>query len=111
MKYEFIRLESERSVAKVILNRPEYRNAQSRKLLEELDHAFTTAVEDDSVKVILLMAEGDHFCAVRRTLSPITSTAGSRIFFNRLGLKEDALPAFFENTVTSRPSPLSASSP
>ncbi len=63
MSYEFVKFEIENSIGKVILNRPNYRNAQSRKLLEEVDLAFTEAVEDDRVKVIVLMAEGDHFCA------------------------------------------------
>lgn len=63
MSYRYIKFEPDSGVARVILNRPEYRNAQSRKLLEEVDQAFTQAIEDDSVKVIILMAEGDHFCA------------------------------------------------
>ena len=33
-------------VAHVTTNRPQYRNAQSRRLLEELDAAFGRAVED-----------------------------------------------------------------
>ena len=63
MNYEYVKFQTEGAVGKGILNRPKYRNAQSRKLLEEVDRAFTQAIEDDSIKVILLMAEGDHFCA------------------------------------------------
>ncbi len=61
--YQTIRFEIDGPVGKVILNRPEYRNAQSRLLLEEMDEAFTEAVENDAVKVIILMAEGEHFSA------------------------------------------------
>lgn len=53
----------EGAIGKVILNRPDYRNAQSRELLECLDDTFSRAVDDDDVKVIVLMASGDHFCA------------------------------------------------
>lgn len=63
MTYDHIKYETDGAIGKVILNRPRYRNAQSRVLLEEMDRAFTEAVEDDAVKVILLMAEGDHFSA------------------------------------------------
>ena len=48
-------------VAKVTLNRPQYRNAQSRVLLEEMDRAFADADADDDVRVIILAGAGDHF--------------------------------------------------
>jgi enoyl-CoA hydratase len=48
-------------VATVTLNRPRYRNAQSRRLLEELDAALERAVGDAEVRVIVLRGEGDHF--------------------------------------------------
>jgi len=59
--YKFIRYEQDGRVARLILNRPRYRNAQSRQLIEELDDAFARAADDDSVGVVLLMGEGDHF--------------------------------------------------
>lgn len=51
------------SVARIRLNRPKYRNAQSRLMIEEMDQAFAAAAEDDSVRVIILSGEGDHFSA------------------------------------------------
>ncbi len=48
-------------VAKVILNRPRYKNARSRRLLEEMDAAFATANADDDVRVIILSGAGDNF--------------------------------------------------
>lgn len=48
-------------VLKLTLNRPRYRNAQSRKLLEALDEAFARAVADTNVRVIVLFGAGDHF--------------------------------------------------
>jgi enoyl-CoA hydratase len=50
-------------VARVTLDRPEYRNAQSRVLLEELDAAFERAAADPGVAVIVLFGAGDHFSA------------------------------------------------
>lgn len=46
---------------RVTMNRPRYRNAQSRILLEELDRAFHDGVADQDVRVIILAGEGDHF--------------------------------------------------
>ena len=48
-------------VAILRLNRPQYRNAQSRLLREELDLGFKRALDDSEVRVIILAAEGDHF--------------------------------------------------
>jgi len=51
------------AVAFVRLNRPRYRNAQNSRVTYALDAAFTAAVADDDVKVIVLGGNGDHFCA------------------------------------------------
>ncbi|MBT4074204.1 MAG: enoyl-CoA hydratase [Chloroflexi bacterium] len=61
--YTQIIYEQHDRVAKIVLNRPRYRNAQSRLLLEELDHAFGYAAEDDSIGAIVLAGAGDHFSA------------------------------------------------
>jgi enoyl-CoA hydratase len=50
-------------VAWVRLDRPEYRNAQNSAMTYALDAAFTRAVNDDDVAVIVLAGNGDHFCA------------------------------------------------
>lgn len=51
------------SIARVTLNRPKYRNAQNSAMTYALDAAFTRAVNDDEVAVIVLAGAGDHFCA------------------------------------------------
>lgn len=50
-------------VATVTMNRPEYRNAQNSAMTYALDAAFTKAVDDDEVKVIVLAGAGKHFSA------------------------------------------------
>jgi methylglutaconyl-CoA hydratase len=47
----------------ITLNRPEKRNALSRELVAELKDAFAKAEKDDDVKVIVLKANGESFCA------------------------------------------------
>ncbi|MBX3508479.1 MAG: enoyl-CoA hydratase [Parvibaculum sp.] len=48
-------------VARIVLNRPDTRNAQDTKLLYELNGAFDKAAQDNDVKVIILAANGPHF--------------------------------------------------
>jgi len=48
-------------VARIVLNRPERRNAQDTKMLYELNDAFDRAAQDDAIKVIILAANGPHF--------------------------------------------------
>ena len=50
-------------MARVVLDRPQYRNAQSRVLLSELDAAFAAAAADASVRVIILSGNGPAFSA------------------------------------------------
>ncbi|HJL61181.1 MAG TPA: enoyl-CoA hydratase-related protein [Pseudomonadales bacterium] len=61
MEYTEILVEKLDRVAKITLNRPHYRNAIGRITIEELDHAFMAAAEDDEIGVIVLCAKGDHF--------------------------------------------------
>jgi enoyl-CoA hydratase len=60
---EVVRYEVDGPVATVTMNRPEYRNAQNSAMTYALDAAFTRAVDDDAVKVIVLAGEGKHFSA------------------------------------------------
>jgi enoyl-CoA hydratase len=61
MDYQNIRTEDDGHVRRIITSRPEYRNAQSRRLLEELDDAFAAAADDLGVRVVVLLGDGDHF--------------------------------------------------
>ena len=53
----------EPGVARIVLNRPEARNAQSRRMTYDLNDAFTRAAFDDEIKVIILAGNGPHFCS------------------------------------------------
>lgn len=48
-------------VVRIVLNRPERRNAQTTRLLYALNDAFDRAAADDDVHVIILAANGPHF--------------------------------------------------
>lgn len=49
------------NIAAVTLNRADTKNAQNKELLFQLDAALKRAAQDDSVKVIIIAAEGDDF--------------------------------------------------
>lgn len=62
MAFQQILVEKTDRIARVTMNRPRYRNAQSRVMREEMDAAFTDAARDPDVRVIVLAGAGDHFC-------------------------------------------------
>jgi enoyl-CoA hydratase len=51
------------AVAVVTMHRPEYRNAQNSAMTYALDAAFSKAVDDNEVAVIVLAGAGRHFSA------------------------------------------------
>ena len=63
MRYETILYDVLERVALGTLKRPQYRNAQSRLLLEELDAALAQADKDREVGVIVVRGAGEHFSA------------------------------------------------
>lgn len=50
-------------VARIVMNRPEKRNAQGLVMTYELDAAIRHACHDDDISVIILAGAGDHFNA------------------------------------------------
>ena len=62
--YRHIRYELPRpGIARIVMNRPEKRNAQGVTMTYELDDAFRRACHDSEISVIILAAAGDHFSA------------------------------------------------
>jgi enoyl-CoA hydratase len=45
----------------ITLNRPEYKNAQGYRMLDEIDAAFDRAFEDKAVRVVLIRGSGGNF--------------------------------------------------
>src|ERR1019366_1603959 len=65
MSEEFVKYETldDGRIARIMLNRPEARNAQNRGMLVELDEAFRRAEADDTVRVVILGGMGPMFSA------------------------------------------------
>ena len=53
----------EPAITRVVMNRPDARNAQNLQMTYDLNAAFDAAVQDDAVKVIILAGNGPHFSA------------------------------------------------
>jgi enoyl-CoA hydratase len=62
-QYKFLTTESldDGAIFRIMLNRPETRNAQNRGLIVELDNAFGLAEADDRCKVVILGGHGPVF--------------------------------------------------
>jgi methylglutaconyl-CoA hydratase len=60
---EMIKYQVRERIAYITLSRPEKRNALNAEVVSQLKAAFKKAEDDLSVKVLVLNAEGDVFCA------------------------------------------------
>ena len=64
-EYRYITYETldDGAIVRIMLNRPEMRNAQHRRLLVDLDDAFLRAEADDAARVVILGGHGPMFSA------------------------------------------------
>jgi enoyl-CoA hydratase/carnithine racemase len=63
MTYEQIVYSTTDALGIITLNNPGKINALSKKMIAEISTALQGAAADDSVKVLIIRAAGDHFCA------------------------------------------------
>ncbi|BFM08236.1 enoyl-CoA hydratase [Halioxenophilus aromaticivorans] len=63
MEYNDISYEKTGNILRICHNRPDKSNAQSTRLLAELDDALEHAKNDDDVRVLILGGTGKHFSA------------------------------------------------
>ncbi|MET3106904.1 methylglutaconyl-CoA hydratase [Oxalobacteraceae bacterium GrIS 2.11] len=63
MAYQTIQVDIDHGAATVTLNRPEVRNAFNETVIEELNQVFQELGQMDSVRAIVLAANGPAFCA------------------------------------------------
>ncbi len=61
--YAHIRLEQDGAIARLVLNRPERRNALTHDMMIELEDAFARVRNDPGCRVLVLRGAGGHFCA------------------------------------------------
>lgn len=92
--YRFITYESldEGTIVRIMLNRPEQRNAQQRGLLVELNDAFLRAEADDDVRVVILGGNGPMFSSGH--------DLGSKVMMGEFQPGPEQHPSFRENGAT-----------
>ena len=112
-EYKFVNYEThdDGTIARIMLNRPEARNAQNRGMLVDLNDAFLHAEADDQVRVVILGGEGLMFSSGHDMGSKValeeyapgpnqhptrTTNGGTRVGAENLMLQE--WHYFFENT-------------
>lgn len=71
-----IRLERQGSIGRIVLSRPDRRNAIDREMAAELFAACAQLEQDGHVRVVHLAADGDDFC-VGADLQALSSALGS----------------------------------
>ena len=107
--YEYVLYEplDEGRIVRILLNRPEARNAQNRGMLVELNDAFLRAEADDEVRVVILGGAGPMFTSGHDLGSKVSldemqshpswqENGGTRTGAERLMLQE--WHHYFENT-------------
>ncbi len=111
--YKFLQYEEhdEGRIVRILLDRPDTRNAQNRGMLVELDEAFRAAEKDDTVRVVILGGVGPLFSSghdmgsavamEERTSHPTSKIdGGTRVGAERLMLQE--WHYYFQNTLRWR---------
>ena len=111
--YDYLQYEEhdDGKIVRILLDRPDTRNAQNRGLLVELDDAFRTAEKNDDVRVVILGGVGPLFSSghdmgsakamEERTTHPTSKIDGA----TRLGAENRMLQEwhyYFQNTLRWR---------
>src|SRR5579863_10784521 len=63
VEFETIVYEKDGAVARIVLNTPDKANIQTAQQVWDMDEALVLADDDDDVKVLVLKANGEGFCA------------------------------------------------
>jgi enoyl-CoA hydratase len=81
-------------VRRIVVTRPEMRNAQNPELLYALDAAFSDAASDDDVRAIILAADGPDFSSGHDLSAPFELPGTPRATMQS-GLLDDGLPGHY----------------
>ena len=63
LDFQAIKLEIANNIITLTLNRPEKKNALNNVMMNELNYALAYAKQERSIRVVVIAAEGDIFCA------------------------------------------------
>lgn len=63
MAYEFLEIQKEGAISRVTLNRPNQLNALNTGIMEEIESASRSFLDDEETRVVVFMGAGKHFSA------------------------------------------------
>ena len=63
LNFQATKIEENKNILTITLNRPEKKNALNNVMVNEICYALAYAKQERSVRVIIIAAEGDIFCA------------------------------------------------
>ena len=63
LDFKTILLDIKNNILTITLNRPEKKNALNNVMMNELNYAFAYAKQESSIRVVVVAAEGNIFCA------------------------------------------------
>ena len=63
LEFQLTRLDITNNILTITLNRPEKKNALNNVMMNELNYALAYAKQESSIRVVVIAAEGDIFCA------------------------------------------------
>ena len=89
MTYAKIIYEIQDGVARIILNRPEKRNALDAELVSELKDAIASSARDSNCRVVLLSGAGTDFCS-GADLAALEKTAQAAVLDNMADARSTA---------------------
>jgi enoyl-CoA hydratase/carnithine racemase len=63
LNFEATKIDVSENILTITLNRPERKNALNNVMMNELNYAFAYAKQEREIRVVVIAAEGDVFCA------------------------------------------------
>ena len=63
MEFQATKVNIKNNILTITLNRPEKKNALNNVMMNELNYAFAYAKQEREIRVVVVDAEGDIFCA------------------------------------------------
>ena len=63
LDFQATKIDVSNNILTITLNRPEKKNALNNVMVNEINYALAFAKQEDSIRVIVIAAEGDIFCA------------------------------------------------
>ena len=63
LTFEATKVNVSNNVLTITLNRPEKKNAMNNVMMNEINYALAYAKQERNIRVVIIAAEGDVFCA------------------------------------------------